>query len=165
MKEINPYELNENPFKLIGKDWMLITAEKDNRVNMMTASWGQVGIMWNKPVVNIFIRESRFTKSFIDNGDTFTLCVLPEEFRSVMNLCGSKSGRDMDKVKETGLTVEHDGELPYFAESRLVLECRKLYAQPMPEEAFNVKEIYKVCYPTNDLHTQYICEITKILVK
>ncbi len=163
MTEIKPEELKDNPFQLIGKDWMLITAEKDSRVNMMTASWGQVGIMWNKPVVNVFIRESRFTKTFIDSGDTFTLCVVPEEYRDALKLCGSKSGRDTDKVKETGLTVEHDGTLPYFAESRLVLECRKLYAQPMPEEAFCVNEIFKTAYPTKDLHTQYICEITKIL--
>ncbi|MDY4766929.1 MAG: flavin reductase family protein [Treponema sp.] len=165
MKEIKPEELQDNPFKLIGKDWLLITAEKDDRVNMMTASWGQVGIMWNKPVVNIFIRSSRFTKTFIDSSDTFTLCVLPEEFRSAMNLCGSKSGRDTDKVKETGLTVEHDGALPYFKESRLVIECRKLYSQVMPESAFDVKDIYKTAYANNDLHTQYICEITKILSK
>ena len=85
MKEIKPEELQDNPFKLIGKDWLLITAEKDDRVNMMTASWGQVGIMWNKPVVNIFIRSSRFTKTFIDSSDTFTLCVLPEE-RPLKNL-------------------------------------------------------------------------------
>lgn len=165
MKEIKPEELTDNPFSLIGNDWMLITAEKDSRVNMMTASWGQLGIMWNKPVVNIFIRESRFTKTFIDSNETFTLCILPEEYRDALKICGSKTGRDTDKVQATGLTVKHDGSLPYFAESRLVLECRKLYSQPMPESAFSVKDIYKTVYPTNDLHTQYICEITRILTK
>lgn len=165
MKEIKPNELKDNPFQLIGKDWMLITAEKDSRVNMMTASWGQVGIMWNKPVANIFIRQSRFTKTFIDSGETFTLCVLPEEYRSALNLCGKKSGRDTDKVKETGLTVKHDNNLPYFAESRIVLECKKLFAQDLPESAFVHEELFKANYPTNDLHTMYICEITKILIK
>lgn len=165
MKEIKPYELSENPFKLIGEDWLLVAAEKENRVNMLTASWGQVGIMWGKPVVNIFIRESRFTKTYIDSGETFTICVLPQELRSVYNFCGSKSGRDFDKVKETRLTVEHDGVFPYFKESRLVIECKKLYGQVLSESAFLDKETYKKWYPTNDLHTQYIAEITKILVK
>ena len=164
-KEISAEELNENPFKLIGKDWLLITAEKDSKVNMMTASWGQVGIMWNKPVVNIFIRESRFTKGFIDNGEIFSLCVLPESLKNVHSITGSKSGRDMDKVKETGLTVEHDGEIPYFSESRLIIECKKLFQQEMPESAYIDKNIFNEQYKNGNLHTQYIAEITKILIK
>lgn len=165
MKEIKPEELSENPFKLIGSDWLLVVAEKEKRVNMLTASWGQVGVMWGKPVVNIFIRQSRFTKTYLDSGETFTLCVLPSEMRDVYNFCGSKSGRDFDKVKETGLSVEHDGVFPYFKESRLVLECKKLYEQIVPESAFLDKELYKKWYPTDDLHTQYIAEITKILTE
>lgn len=165
MKEIKPEELSENPFKLIGSDWLLVVAEKEKRVNMLTASWGQVGVMWGKPVVNIFIRQSRFTKTYLDSGETFTLCVLPSEMRDVYNFCGSKSGRDFDKVKETGLSVEHDGQYPYFKESRLVLECKKLYEQIVPESAFLDKELYKKWYPTDDLHTQYIAEITKILAE
>ncbi len=165
MKEIKPEELSENPFKLIGSDWFLVVAEKEKRVNMLTASWGQVGVMWGKPVVNIFIRQSRFTKTYLDSGETFTLCVLPSEMRDVYNFCGSKSGRDFDKVKETGLSVEHDGQYPYFKESRLVLECKKLYEQIVPESAFLDKELYKKWYPTDDLHTQYIAEITKILAE
>ncbi len=163
MKEIKPYELLENPFKLINDDWLLITAKKGDRVNMMTASWGQVGIMWNKPVANIFIRESRFTKSFIDESDSFTLCVLPEKYREQYKICGTKSGRDIDKIKETGLTVEYDNGLPYFKESRLVIECKKLYAQKMSEDCFVDKNIFEKNYPTKDIHTQYIAEITKIL--
>ncbi len=162
MNEIEPLKLEENIFKLIGKDWLLITAEKQNRVNMMTASWGQAGIMWNKPVVNIFVRESRFTKEFLDAENTFTLCVLPENLRNMHQICGYKSGRNIDKVKETGLTVEHDGAFPYFKESRLVFECKKLFSQPLLESSFVQKELFEKNYPTKDLHTQYIAEITKI---
>ena len=100
MKEIKPEELTDNPFSLIGNDWMLITAEKDSRVNMMTASWGQLGIMWNKPVVNIFIRESRFTKTFIDSNETFTLCILPEEYRDALKICGSKPAGTQTKYRK-----------------------------------------------------------------
>ena len=162
MKEINPLEFDENIFKLIGKDWLLITAEKNDRVNMMTASWGQAGIMWNKPVVNIFVRSSRFTKEFLDSGDFFSLCVLPENLRNLHKICGYKSGRDTDKVLETGLCVEHDGLFPYFKESRLVIECKKLFCQELSESSFCDKSIFEKNYPTKDLHTQYIGEITKI---
>ena len=108
MKEINAEEIKDNPFKLIGKDWMLITAEKDGRVNMMTASWGGVGILWGKNVATVYIRDSRFTKGFVDDGDHFSLCVLPEDYRKALGYSGKASGRDEDKVAGSGLTVEHE---------------------------------------------------------
>lgn len=167
MKEILPEELNENPFKLIEKDWMLITAEKDNRTNMMTASWGGLGIMWGKKVATIYIRRSRFTKTFIDTGNTFSLCVLGEEYRSQLAYCGKASGRDEDKVSKSGLHVEHSNGVPYFSESRLVLICKKLYAQEMNAESFTEagKDIPSKTYADNDWHTMYIAEIEKILIK
>ena len=171
-KEITPEELNENPFKLIGKDWMLITSEKDGRVNMMTASWGGVGVLWNKNVATIYIRNSRFTKGFIDDDDTFSLCVLDDTYRKELGYCGSKSGRDEDKVAATGLTVAHEkteknGECPYFSESRLVFICKKLYAQEMSAENFTKVgcDFPKTFYADNDWHTMYIAEIEKVLVK
>ena len=106
MKEIQPEELNENPFKLIGQDWMLITAEKDARTNMMTASWGSLGVLWGKNVATVYIRRSRFTKGFIDDGETFSLCVLGEEYRKQLAYLGQASGRNEDKVAASGLTVE-----------------------------------------------------------
>lgn len=167
MKEIKPEELKENPFTLIGKDWMLITAEKESKVNMMTASWGNLGIMWGKNAATIYIRESRYTKDFVDNGDHFSLCVLPEEMRDKLNYCGSASGRNEDKVSKSGLTVEHAGKVPYFAESRLVLVCRKLYAQKLNAESFvpDAKGIIDACYANGDWHTMYIAEVEQVLVK
>ena len=75
MKEILPKDFAENPFKMIGDDWLLITAEKDGKTNAMTASWGGVGVIWNKNVAYTFIRDSRYTKEFVDNGETYSLCV------------------------------------------------------------------------------------------
>ncbi len=170
MKEIKPEELNENPFKLIGKDWMLITSEKDGRVNMMTASWGGVGILWDKNVVTVYIRKSRCTKEFIDNADNFSLCILGEKYRKQLAYCGSKSGRDEDKVKATGLTVAHekcsdDSNCPYFEESRLVFVCKKLYAQEMNAQSFTKKaaDFPQKFYANDDWHMMYIAEIEKIL--
>lgn len=167
MKEIKPEELQDNPFKLIGKDWMLITAEKDGKVNTMTASWGGVGILWNKSVATVYIRKSRYTKEFVDNGDHFSLCVMPEQYREQLGYCGKVSGRNEDKVAKCGFTVEHKDTVPYFAESRLVLKCRKLYSQEMKAECFseNAKGIVDACYSDNDWHVMYIAEIESVLVK
>ena len=156
-------EDSENPFKLIGSDWMLITAKKGDKTNMMTASWGGVGILWNKPVATIYVRPQRYTKEFIDNEEYFSLCVLPEEYRQILNYCGTKSGRDEDKIAETKLTIDESEKAPIFKESRLVLICKKLYAQDLTEQSFIDKSLVEKNYQAKDFHTMYIAEIEKIL--
>ena len=163
MKQIEINEFSENPFKLIGSDWMLITAKKGDKTNMMTASWGGVGILWNKPVATIYVRPQRYTKEFIDNEEYFSLCVLPEEYRQILNYCGTKSGRDEDKIAETKLTIDESGKAPIFKESRLVLICKKLYAQDLTEQSFIDKSLVEKNYKAKDFHTMYIAEIEKIL--
>lgn len=163
MKQIEINEFSENPFKLIGSDWMLITAKKGDKTNMMTASWGGIGILWNKPVATIYVRPQRYTKEFIDNEEYFSLCVLPEEYRQILNYCGTKSGRDEDKVAETKLTVDESEKAPIFKESRLVLICKKLYAQDLTEQSFIDKSLVEKNYQAKDFHTMYIAEIEKIL--
>lgn len=163
MKQIEINEFSENPFKLIGSDWMLITAKKGDKTNMMTASWGGVGILWNKPVATIYVRPQRYTKEFIDNEEYFSLCVLPEEYRQILNYCGTKSGRDEDKIAETKLTIDESEKVPIFKESRLVLICKKLYAQDLTEQSFIDKSLVEKNYKAKDFHTMYIAEIEKIL--
>lgn len=163
MKQIEINEFSENPFKLIGSDWMLITAKKGEKTNMMTASWGGVGILWNKPVATIYVRPQRYTKEFIDNEEYFSLCVLPEEYRQILNYCGTKSGRDEDKIAETKLTIDESEKAPIFKESRLVLICKKLYAQDMSEDSFIDKSLVEKNYKAKDFHTMYVAEINKIL--
>lgn len=167
MKEINVNELNENPFNMIGKDWMLITAEKDGKVNTMTASWGGVGVIWGKNVATVYIRKSRYTKEFVDDGESFSLCVLPETYRKELGYCGKMSGRQEDKVAKCGFKVEHEAAVPYFDESRLVLVCKKLYAQELKAEAFTKgnENLVSQFYGDNDWHVMYIAEIEKILIK
>lgn len=163
MKQIEINEFSENPFKLIGSDWMLITAKKGDKTNMMTASWGGIGILWNKPVATIYVRPQRYTKEFIDNEEYFSLCVLPEEYRQILNYCGTKSGRDEDKIAETKLTIDESEKAPIFKESRLVLICKKLYAQDLTEQSFIDKSLVEKNYQAKDFHTMYIAEIEKIL--
>lgn len=163
--EIAPELLEQSPFKLIGKDWMLITAEKDGKVNTMTASWGGVGVMWAKNVAYIVIRPQRYTKEFVDNSETFSLSFLDNSFKTTLSYLGTKSGRDEDKIKNSHLTVLHTDDIPYFEEANMAILCKKLYAQEFKPECFIAQELNEKWYPDSDYHTLYIAEIIKILVK
>ncbi len=159
-KEINPKEIVESPFKLIGDDWALVTAGDREKFNTMTISWGGVGIMWGKPVVFTFIRPQRYTFAFMENGDRYTMSFFDEKYRDALKFCGSKSGKDYDKVKETGLTpaFTENGSV-YFEEAKLVLECKKMYAQSLNAESIADHESVDKWYD-NDFHKMYISEIT-----
>lgn len=108
-KEMKPEELQKNPFTMIGKEWLLVTAEKDGKANTMTASWGGMGVMWGKNTAFIVLRPQRYTKEFIDSTETFSLSVLDESFRKTYGYLGSVSGRDEDKIAKSGLTIIHEG--------------------------------------------------------
>lgn len=164
-KKITTEELTANPFKLIGKDWMLITAGDKEKFNTMTASWGGVGIMWGKPVATAYIRPQRYTFEFIENGDYYTQSFFDEEYRDALKFCGSKSGRDYDKVKETGLTPVVDDETGavYFKEAKLVFICKKMYAQFLNEESALTEDVTK--WYNGDYHKMYMSEIVSVLVK
>lgn len=165
-KEISPEEVTENPFKLIGSDWMLVTSGTKTKFNTMTASWGGVGIMWNKPVAFTFIRPQRYTYEFIENEEYFSLSFFTEDFKQALKLCGSKSGRDTDKVAATGLTPQFDGSVPYFAEAKMVFICRKMYNQFLNDESVFDAAV-KNCYneEKTDYHKMYVSEICKVLVR
>ena len=164
-KEVSVKELNMNPFLKIGKEWMLITAGDEEKYNTMTASWGGMGILWRKDVVFTFIRPSRYTFEFTENKDYFSLCFFEEKYRGALQLCGTKSGRDCDKIKEAGLTPAFIDGVPSFEEASMVLICKKLYAQPMGEE-FVCDDLVRPNYAEGEAyHTMYVGEIVKALVK
>ena len=165
MKKILPENINRDPFTLIGKDWLLITAEKEGKVNTMTASWGGVGVLWGKQVAYIFIRPQRYTKEFVDAAERFSLSVLPEEYRKELGYLGTVSGRDENKIEKAKLTVAHEGGVPYFAESKLSLVCRKLYAQELKPECFIDSSLDEKWYELKDYHTMYVAEIETVLEK
>ena len=165
MKEIKHENFQENAFEMIGKDWLLITAEKDGKVNTMTASWGGVGVLWNKKVAYIFIRPQRYTKEFVDFSDRLSVCVLPNSYRKELAYLGNVSGKDENKISNANLKVQKYEDVPYFDEARLTLICRKLYAQDLKEECFIEKDIIDKWYPEKDYHTMYVVEIEKILSK
>ncbi len=163
-REASPEEISDNVFRLIGTGWMLITAGPPQAWNTMTASWGGLGILWNKPVSFCFIRPTRHTRQFMDRHDVYTLSFFGESHRSILQYCGAHSGRDVDKAKEAGLTPVGGEGMTWFAEARLVLQCRKLYSQDLDPGRFLDPGIGGH-YLGKDYHRQYIGEIRKVLRK
>lgn len=167
MKRIELKDLTENFFETISKEWMLITAGTPEHFNTMTASWGGIGFLWNKPVAFVFIRPERYTYEFAEKNEYLTLSFLGDENRQIHNICGSKSGRDTDKVQETGLKPlpTPEGNIT-FEQSRLTLECRKLYSRMLEPESFIDKQPLEKWYSENNgMHKMYIVEIVNVWKK
>lgn len=164
-KEIQFDDFKVSPFNLIGKQWMLITAGNKEKQNAMTASWGGLGVMWNKNVSFVVIRPKRFTKKFVDEESRFSLCFFDENYRKTLSYMGSVSGKDEDKILKSGLKVNYFNDVPFFEESKYVMICKKLYAQDYKPELFFDKDLEERIYPTKDYHTLYISEIECILEK
>ena len=157
--------VDKSPFQLIGKDWMLVTTSKGDKVNTMTASWGGFGVMWGKDVVYIVIRESRFTKEYLDDSNTFSLTFFENPPRGELKYLGAVSGRDEDKIANARLEVDWDDGTAYIGDGNLVLICRKLSATPITDETILDKSIIEKCYPDGDFHTLYFGEIIKVLAR
>ena len=165
LKKIEPRELQGNIFELIGDKWMLVTAAKENEINTMTASWGGMGIMWNKPVASCVIRPVRYTYQFAEQANYFTLTFFPVKYRKALNLLGTKSGRDGDKIKESGLTpVKTDFGTFSFEEADTTLVCKKIYYQNIDPNNFIDKDLDKN-YPNKDYHRMYFGEIVQAFIK
>lgn len=165
-RKIQLSELSFNPFKLIGKDWMLLTGGSVDNYNTMTASWGQLGVLWNKDVLTCYIRPNRYTYEFVEGNECFTASFLGEQYRNALSFCGSHSGRDCDKAKETGITpIDLDG-CTGFEEADMVVVCKKLYSYDMKAESFiSDDNLVEKFYSSDPLHRAYIAEITAVYVK
>lgn len=161
-KVIEPSLIKDNFIEIIGKEWMLVSAGDPNKFNMMTASWGGAGFLWNKPVVFVFVRPERYTREFIDAKGAFTLSFLGATHKAAHKICGSQSGRDVDKVAATGLTPYFtEAGNPCFEEARLTLECKTLYVTKMEKNNFQDPALCEKWYNTTagNLHHVYVAEI------
>jgi len=157
--KIEPQDINENTFKLIDDDWFLLSAGTTDAFNTMTASWGGLGILWNKPVVFCFVRPQRYTYKFMESNELFTMSFFDETYREALNFCGKESGRQTDKMKATGLKPfsSLNGSV-FYEQSKLMFECRKLYFTDINPENFQIEGIH-ANYPKKDYHRMYIGEI------
>lgn len=164
-KSIKPTEIPGNAIQMIGHEWLLITAGNREHFNTMTAAWGGIGFLWQKPMATIFIRPQRYTYEFVEKYEDFSLCFFDKGHKDILKVCGTKSGRDIDKVKETGITpkLTKNGNI-YFEEAKLVIECRKVYFDDIDPKFFLDPEIDKL-YPAGDYHRMYIGFITDCLIK
>ena len=164
MEQADVRTLEDNVFSLIGENWMLITAGTAERCNTMTASWGGLGVLWGKPVATVYIRPQRYTHEFMEKNDLYTISFFHEEMRPALQLCGSKSGRDIDKAAATGLKpVAVEGSTT-FEQARLVLVCKKLYDYHIDPAHFigDAKELDARWYPQKDYHHCYFGEIIAV---
>ncbi|MEE1198214.1 MAG: flavin reductase [Acutalibacteraceae bacterium] len=162
-REIKVKEIEENFIKNIADEWMLISAGNEDGYNMMTASWGFVGEMWGNDTVIVAVRPQRYTMEFIDKNDYFTLSFYGDK-KDIHKVCGSLSGRDVNKTEMTGLTPVFTDNTVYFDEARLVLVCKKQYVAPLTESGFLDKEILDKWY-NGDLHNMIFGKIEKVLIK
>ena len=149
------------PFEAIGEKWTLIAAAKGGKVNTMTASWGGIGVLWNKNVVTVYIRPQRYTREFVDANETFTLTLF-DGYKKELGVLGSKSGRDGDKIAEVGFHVEHVGGQPTFREGKTAIVCKKLYRGQIKPEDFIDERLISANYPKEDFHYLYIGEVVEI---
>ncbi len=163
MHKIEVSTLKENFIDLIGKQWMLITAGNMHHYNTMTASWGTVGFLWGKPVVCVVIRPQRYTLEFVEKEDCFTLSFFDEKYRDALKLCGTKSGREVNKAEAAGITpFEPSSGCVAFKEARLIMKCRKLYSDQLRESSFLDKSILETWYPSRDFHKVFIGVIEEL---
>ncbi len=163
-KTIEPTQITGNAIQMIGHEWMLITAGTEKDFNTMTAAWGGLGFLWNKPIAITFIRPQRYTYEFTEKYNDFSLCFFDRKYREALNFCGTRSGRDTDKIKETGLTpLQSDLGNIYFEEARLVIECSKIYYEDIKPENF-LDTSFDKHYPQKDYHRMYFGLIRKCLI-
>ena len=153
-----------DPFTLIGKEKLLLAAGRREHWNTMTASWGTVGVLWNKNVLSAVIRPQRYTYEFFEREDYFTATVLRSGMEDAYRICGTKSGRDCDKVALAGLTPYLEGEAITFEEARIAIVCKKIYVQDLDPAGFIDSRINDH-YPLKDYHRLYCGEIVDVLCR
>lgn len=164
-REISPYDLEaSNAFRAVGKEWMLICAEAGGVTNAMTASWGFLGNLWNRPAAVCFVRPQRFTYTLTEQADRFSLCFFGDGFRRELGYFGTASGRDGNKAEAVGMSYITLGGVPALAQASVVLSCRKMYIDRISEEKFTDPSLVEEEYPARDFHRVYVCEVERCFI-
>lgn len=159
MRKIEPAELTVKPFHLLDKEWALLVGGRD-RPNPMTVSWGGLGTLWNRPVATVYVRPTRHTWDLLNQHPEFTLNVLPPSLRPALQLCGTRSGRELDKWAAAGLVPEPSERVavPRVGSARLSLECRVLATLDIDPANF-VDPTVEDLYPGKDYHRVFLGEV------
>lgn len=164
-KRIDPEKIPGNIIKMLNDDWMLVTAGNSAKFNMMTASWGGLGVLFGKPSAFCFINPMRYTYSLLEQGDTYTLSFYTEAYRDALKLCGSVSGKDTDKVRASGLTpMTTPSGAQAFSEAWMVIECRKMVVQPLSQSVI-VDPAVRQQFDGKPVNTMFVGEILNVWIK
>lgn len=144
-------------------DWAILTAGNKDSFNMMTISWGELGTLWGKPVATVFVRGSRYTHEFMDREDYFTISFVNSMwYRDELELIGTRSGRDIDKLKESGFKLFERPHGLSYDKAELILVCRKLFKQQLDMNSMP-EDIRTKFYKDGDPHDMYIGEVVEVL--
>lgn len=161
-----PFDIIElNPFEKFGSDWGALTTEAGGKVNTMTISWGSVGVLWNKNVALVFVRESRYSKELIDNGEHFSITFFEKHYKNSLKYLGAVSGRQEDKIAGARLTINRHENIPFIDEGNFVICCRKLSSTVIGPDDILDADIVKNFYENGDYHTIYVGEIVGLLAR
>ena len=153
-------------FQVFGTQNALLTAGDRDGCSTMTIGWCQLGRLWSIPVCTVYVRPERYTYAFMESHDYFTVSVLPLSDRQTAQVCGTKSGRDIDKIKECGLTLRRGaGDAPFFDEAEWVLVCRKLYAQDLDESCVLDERVLHHYGAKGGWHRAYTGEVVEAYTK
>jgi len=164
MREIDLRDVHLQPFQILDNDWAILVGGKE-QPNPMTVSWGGFGTLWNRAVVTVYVRPTRHTFGLLNAHPEFTLNFLPETLRSALDVCGERSGRDLDKWAASKLTREPSlaVAVPRVAQARLALECKVLAQLDLAPAGFLDPSIAAL-YPQKDFHRAYLGQVVKALV-
>jgi flavin reductase (DIM6/NTAB) family NADH-FMN oxidoreductase RutF len=157
-------KVSEKILKKLPSCALLVSGDKDDP-NVMTVGWSTIGMMWKIPVIAVPVRKTRFSFELMDKHDTFTMC-FPSQgaLEHEIKICGSKSKRDIDKFKETGLTLADSKtvDIGNIAQCSIIVECRKVAKVEMPKSTMTDQSLVAHWYPNGNFHTIFYGEILDV---
>jgi flavin reductase (DIM6/NTAB) family NADH-FMN oxidoreductase RutF len=160
-RKVNPFKYVAETERLMREGGLfLVSAGVDGRPNAMTIGWGLVGTIWRRPFFLVAVRPSRYTYGLIEESGEFTVCLPAKGMAEALEFCGTKSGRDVEKFRELGLTAVKGLEVdaPYIAECPVHYECRVAYKTRVEPEML-AEELERECYPAGNYHALYFGHI------
>ncbi|MCI2110918.1 MAG: flavin reductase [Bacilli bacterium] len=164
MKEIDPKGIPYDPFLLFAHPAVAVV-EAEGKRNAITIAWGALGNLWSVPCVFVFIKTSRYSHDLFEKADGYSVCLLEKKHADLWKYFGRVSGRDEDKIGESGLTLLHEDGIPYFKESKLVIVGKKLLSTALPSEDILDPAIREKYYPDGSHHSMYVARIVKAFVE
>ena len=162
METIKPNELNIDLFASLKDNWALVVTQDTKEDNAMTIAWGGVGILWGREVVTVYIRNTRYTKHMLDDSQYFSVSFFDDKYKDKLAYCGKVSHRDEDKITNAKFTRSYEDGVLYLKEAKITFILKKIYQVDMPLDGVDEKIVNRY-YKPNEMHTQYVGEIVKII--